>query len=393
MTSKYDWSQPGNIIIYGESATGKTTFIKYLLDLAVKSEKYTIDDIHVFTTSRYQWEAGYPHIYEDAEDLPRAQCAIINSKRQGIIVFDDFNNKINTNSSQYGDLYTRGRHVGIRVMAVAHRPKSIGKDARSSIRYAMTTFTNNVEFVHELSQMYYGGNVIELKRHLNEVNKTPFQILVTDKRNGKIWIDSAPLKQTLQEASTEDVALPNMGATQDYTADRTGNFKQNFGASKNIRQGDNSMFYDKSKTQNVYNIDNKVELRQILLKNKVNNYMKRVNQAEEQARIVKQQEFDKKQAFQTAKEELYKLCTKHYKTNQDITRQIELLKYFCQYNGIDYGNMETYSTEFMRHYYGDTEYAGRDKKIVDTVNALPIVESALAGNYVPAFRAALEKWF
>jgi Cdc6-like AAA superfamily ATPase len=129
----WDFKAPGHVCVYGGTATGKTVFMKYLID------KYTSDKsiVHIFSTSVYQW-LEYPNVYTNWSDITKVK-QIAAGNKETLVILDDFNDIVDTiHDKKYIELFTRGRHLGIRVLTVAHKPTSIGKDARESRVYWVT---------------------------------------------------------------------------------------------------------------------------------------------------------------------------------------------------------------------------------------------------------------
>lgn len=121
-------------IMFGSTGTGKTFFAKFYARKFYKCEK---DDIVVFTTNPGQWD-GYKTVTGWTQDTVKevydefaAKDKITKDKPfPYCVVFDDFNNSISTNGDNlYKEMFTSGRHKGIRCINLAHDDRAMGKTA------------------------------------------------------------------------------------------------------------------------------------------------------------------------------------------------------------------------------------------------------------------------
>lgn len=347
----YDLETPGHICVYGGTHTGKTYFIKYLINKYIQAGHYTKEQVHIFTTNAYQWEREYSKVYTEWSDIKEIKDDVIRD-RKGLIIFDDFNEQVNTSTNpEYNALFTRGRHLGIRIMTVAHKPTSIGKDARESLLYAITGFSSNLQYIQELARYYYMNQQGKLREMIVELSqKGKYSMLVINKRTGHTFVDKAPSNcgdSELSPSFGNNVSNPN----------------------NNQQFGNNKTIYGVDSSQNLtnYNIDNKVDQHQQILQHQTNNKIRQMNY-----------HFDRKMRLLKEKDECYDLCLKAYKSSEDIKRQIFLLNQFCQVSCVAHHNLEAYSKAFMNHYFPDVRYSTDFKKLS---NSYGVVKSLIDKDY------------
>ena len=139
--------EQGHILVYGQTMSGKTFFTKHILDVLKP------DNIYVFTTTN-DW-TDYNN-YHNFNRISTILNEIEYSEGSNIIVFDDFNDQINTSTDKhYIELFTRGRHKNIRVINLAHNSKAIGPTVRANTRYVFMMSTINLEESNELAKIFY----------------------------------------------------------------------------------------------------------------------------------------------------------------------------------------------------------------------------------------------
>lgn len=356
----WDLNANGHICIYGGTSTGKTVFMKYLIDKYINAGKYNDDEIYIFSTSTYQWD-GYKNVCTEWGDLKEVKNKVLKStNKRGLVVLDDFNDIIDTvHDKRYIELFTRGRHIGIRVMTVAHKPTSIGKDARESLLYAITGFSSNIDYINELSKYFYGNQNNKLQQLLREGNrKGPYTMLIINKRTEQTFTDKAPY--SVDSINTDTQNTP-------YDSNNYSDTPNSINAGV---QNTKNCVYDQSKNMTNYNINNKIEINQMFQRNEANNRLKEINY-----------QHNKKMRLLREKEECYSLCLKTIKKEEDIMRQIDLLNQFCQVSCVNRFNLENYSTSFMNHYYPEVNY--RESTIKKIGNNYGLIKSINDQDYVP----------
>lgn len=114
-----------HIFIFGTTMSGKTHLARYLCRLTQR-------EIHLFTLDTNRtWDSITCTKHHDfAELAPLYEQAT--PEHPTIIVFDDFNDRIQPTDSTYKELFTSGRHRGIRIITLAHTFAANGKTARSN---------------------------------------------------------------------------------------------------------------------------------------------------------------------------------------------------------------------------------------------------------------------
>ena len=346
----YDLESPGHICLYGGTNTGKTYFMKYLTNKYLEAKKYAMDDVYVFTTNAYQWE-DYKNVYEEWEKLKEVKNKILKTTKKGLILLDDFNNNVDTiHDKQYNDLFTRGRHMGIRVITVAHKPTSIGKDARESLLYAITGFSSNVEYISELSKYYFSNQSGLLIKLLKEgQQKGRYTMIVINKQTG--------------ETITDKAVLENNEKIEAVPAAQNGITAQSFVNTK-------SCVNDNSTNMTNYNINNQIAIKQRYEDNRVNNDLRKINyEAQKDLETYKQ------------KDECYDLCMKWNKDENDITRLVFLLNKLCSVSCVRFSNIEKWCKAFMNHNFPEVSY--NDKSTFKKIgNNYSIISNISKGNFV-----------
>lgn len=156
--------QIGHCIVYGQTFSGKTYFTKHLI------KQLNPDNVYVFTTSPHDW-VGY-ETYDNFEN--NIKNILVNSKAskdpnshecKNIVVFDDFNSEINTSQNKaYNELFTSGRHYGIRVINLAQQSKHIGPTVRSNARYIFIMAIVKEDELKKLADMFFNKDKFALKK-------------------------------------------------------------------------------------------------------------------------------------------------------------------------------------------------------------------------------------
>lgn len=283
-----------HFIIFGETFSGKTYYTKYLLEEKIKPKK-----IFVFTASPHEWNRFRPDIttiYEDnfdenanrimidhkaIIDEERSQCIAVGkeyvSHTPYVVLFDDFNEQINTKTNDiYKQLFTRGRHSGIRVINLAHTAKAIGPSARANaIMYVIMAATSDAE-IEALAEMCFENNHTALKRACRaQYELNPFNVIIINKRKKTLNIDCAPAPVVNEHDINVVVDVPpNAGVMQNpgqtmYTGIAAPNIITNVGN----KQAHN--LYDNS--QNNFNVNHEIKMTQMIESNNIHNQIKMEN--------------------------------------------------------------------------------------------------------------------
>jgi hypothetical protein len=320
---EFDLEEYGHVGVFGSTGSGKTTYIKYMLD-NLNSER---DSTHVYSTTGYQWKDVTDLVYESFDNIgdvvSSSNKKFKDSGTKTFIIFDDFNEVINTQTDKrYIALFTHGRHAGIVVINGGHTPTSMGAKARKNLKYSVIMNTSDMETLSSLSQYYLLGNTDKLIRAM----------------------DDKPDKFTAVVIENE---------TRSIKYDKAGSFSNsnNRGGGVNNEIGNKSFndcnVMDQSSTN--YNINQNIEIKNMIEANDIKNQLSMVN--------YKHRLEMKKMESQ---EELKNLILKFAKTRQDQSRMVSLLNVFITNYDVTISNAHKYITPFMSHYYPTERYAFND---------------------------------
>ena len=180
----------GHIIVYGDTNSGKTYYTKYLIN-KIKPKK-----VWVYAGVLDQWNDFYSEgVYDTFENIKEIieYCKMNKEKvkRQNkfIIVFDDFNKRINTQTNQdYISLFTEGRHQGIRIINLAHHVQDVGPVVRNNARFIVFTQLPNDE-LKRIAETYYDSKYSEILQLFHESKQ--YSVGVLDKRLKELVLDIA----------------------------------------------------------------------------------------------------------------------------------------------------------------------------------------------------------
>ena len=180
----------GHIIVYGDTNSGKTYYTKYLIkDIRPKKT-------YVFAGVMDQWldikTAGLYDTFDNIKEIVeycKENKNKVKRENKFIIVFDDFNKRINTQTNQdYLNLFTEGRHSGIRVINLAHHVQDIGPVVRNNARYIVFTKMPTDE-LKRIADLFYDGKYQEIVKAQH--NTKQYTVCVLDKRNKELQTDLA----------------------------------------------------------------------------------------------------------------------------------------------------------------------------------------------------------
>lgn len=128
--------------VFGMTGSGKTFMTKCFIRVYLGCEP---TETVIFTSQEREW-GDYPHVMpwdkdnvEDMKKMLQDKNMITEDRKfPYTVVFDDVNNIINTNQDPtYKELFTSGRHNGIRCINLAHDNKATGKTALTNVHVIM----------------------------------------------------------------------------------------------------------------------------------------------------------------------------------------------------------------------------------------------------------------
>lgn len=310
----------GAIVCYGKSGSGKTDFIKKIIEQQIQLHVVKPENVHILTRSMNdKWPYDTHHEWGDIIDIRKkikAKCCPMGEiKENSIIVVDDFNNEGGLNTStdpEYNGLFTRGRHEGIRMITVAHSAKSIGPTAREQIKYGVIFKTNVKETITQLGDLFLGYDAHKMNGMLKGL----------DLEHKALVIDVGKNKHSY--AMAEDILIKG----QDKVMDTSFNM-----ANKNVM---NSGEYNDNSSTNVQ-INMKTEIQQMIQQQTMS---QKIQTMEYDFQI----EMKKKKMEEGVKE----IILKRYKTLDDKHKIIFVLNYLSGTNMINEKNRITAQKMFMK---------------------------------------------
>ena len=135
-------SENSHMLVYGQSGSGKTTFIKHYIK--------NIDKFIIFTLSMDDWE-NKENIF-DLSSFPNLINNIDQINSYTIVIDDAGNNK--ELKELVSKLFTIGRHHNIQVIYVAHDVVDINPKSRGNIQEIYVTIANTSEFFSRLEKVF-----------------------------------------------------------------------------------------------------------------------------------------------------------------------------------------------------------------------------------------------
>lgn len=289
----------GHCLVYGQTYSGKTYFTKYLIT------QLEPENVYVFTTSKHEWQN-----YETYDNFENNIQTILNNckavkdtnstKCNNLIIFDDFNSELNTTTDKvYNELFTGGRHKGIRVINLAQQAKAVGPTVRNNIRYAFIMATILEDELKKLADMVFNKEKFALKKVVaSALQQSEYACVMIDVRSRRTSVHIAPV------IKKSNVPKDHMPVTPRLTDDTVNNqeiirevvpppgsvMREDPGnaiftgvasydqMTNDTRMGENSQFGNKyvngnmvDNSQNSFKIDYRIKNQQIVETNNINN--------------------------------------------------------------------------------------------------------------------------
>jgi hypothetical protein len=370
----------GHILVYGDTNSGKTYYTKYLISTLNFKKTY------IYAGVPDQWQKDFSNVYDNFDnikeivDVCKEKKSKVKRDNKFVIVFDDFNKRINTQTNQdYLNLFTEGRHAGIRVINLAHHVQDVGPSVRNNARFIVFTKMPDDE-LRRIAEIFYDKKYLEILRLLKDTPE--YTVGILDKRNKELLTDIAVLdihdeevkpkeetynKKDIEQIIRSIISESNNGALvmkkepeitqlqidRPEIAPLTANliegveqFESGKRVSFNVSKNANRDFMDNSQT--VYNTAIKNESKiDIVNTNHIINMTKITNEYE--AQRLKD------------KEETRYLIRKPWKSDIELKRVIHCLNNELQPRiAFDMSNYEDGCIIFMHKFYGE-DYTPPDK--------------------------------
>lgn len=353
-----------HVLIYGETNSGKTTIATKICDYLNPTKIY----IYTGVSKCYKHKFKNSEIFEDFDNIKDIKKYIIDTheKNNFIILFDDFNDKINTQTnSEYIELFTKFRHYNTRIINLAHSVKAIGRSVRLNCRYIYIFSTiNNNETIKDLAVQYFDSNNKELEKILKQArNDNFYNVIYLDRRIGSYEIINADDIKTsnvdvlsnIPENSSildkpEECNYMGCKLNESNTANASGVGVLNF-----QKKADKD-FIDNSNNKITYN--NTISSNQ-LIQSKKDQYEVKIMALH----------LEHKYSVEEKKERLKNNLLNPNRSEIDIINIIKDLKYFAKVSiDVDKSNYLDYGMLFLKKNYEiDVELYENKKNSIDTV--------------------------
>ncbi len=186
-------NESGHILIYGETNSGKTNLTIKLCHFFNPTKIF----IYTSISKCYKDVFNNSEIFENFDNIKYIKNYIIDNTTENtnfIIVFDDFNYMINTQTnSEYIELFTKYRHYNTRIINLVHSVKAVGRTIRLNCQYIyISASINNNETIKDLGIQYYNSNYRDLEKNLKDArNDNIYNFIFIDRRNNKFEIINA----------------------------------------------------------------------------------------------------------------------------------------------------------------------------------------------------------
>lgn len=200
----------GHFLIYGETNSGKTVLTKHIIEIVnpkkiwifVPRDMYDEDNLGTDDWKSHTLDGREVKVFcewskelveeikeSSKQDKKETIPGTESSQRYNMIIFDDFNNEINTHTNtDYKDLFTRGRHNNLRIANLVHNTTAIGPIARKNCRFNLImSATIDRNELKELSKVCYNGPENVFMNSLNQIRqKNKYSAMMIDKQDTRI---------------------------------------------------------------------------------------------------------------------------------------------------------------------------------------------------------------
>lgn len=349
----------GHVLIYGETGGGKTTIATKICDYLNPTKIY----IYTGVSKCYKHKFKNSEIFEDFDNIKDIKKYIIDTheKNNFIILFDDFNDKINTQTnSEYIELFTKFRHYNTRIINLAHSVKAIGRSVRLNCRYIYIFSTiNNNETIKDLAVQYFDSNNKELEKILKQArNDNIYNVIYLDRRIGSYEIINADDIKTsnvdVLSNTPENSSILDKPEECNYMGCKLN--ESNTVGVLNFQKKADKDFIDNSNNKITYN--NTISSHQ-LIQSKKDQYEVKIMSLH----------LEHKYSVEEKKERLKNNLLNPNRSEIDIINIIKDLKYFAKVSiDVDKSNYLDYGMLFLKKNYDiDVELFENKKNSIDTV--------------------------
>ena len=140
-----------HLLIYGQTESGKTTFLKRYINA-----HYNQMNVFIFCRDTNEWK-GFPNVINGTDDGALFQLENTDKYKgapdnRNLIILDDMGGLIS--QKMIAEIFTKGRHDYIQIIFLGHKPKDVDNKIRGNIKKFYVTTANTSEFFYELNDTY-----------------------------------------------------------------------------------------------------------------------------------------------------------------------------------------------------------------------------------------------
>jgi hypothetical protein len=384
----------GHIIIYGPTMCGKTLYAQYVIN------KIKVKKTYVFTRTPRDWpqtstrvlcdgnfEEEVTKMYEECEsymdekykeDPQYAQCPFA-------VVFDDYATVINmTSNKAFIDLWTRGRHAGMRIISLAHQFSSIGPSIRANSAYVCISCTAIDEEIKLLAETFFRTCPSKLSYMCKLALQTNKYIMVVIHNKTDLSVDKAPApaSQIIEhkvpmclEGLNPDPAYREIPRMEPYTNTSAASLSSpmTFGCKSAHNMFDGSV--------NNFQVNNSMQNTQLLENNDIHNKIKLANYyAERKLELTK------------LRDQFREMVYMPYRSTEDKLKMLYTLNTMLRPNPkYSLDNMDSGVEQFMQYYFPADQYKTPHYKKGD-ISSLVTASSAVLMTSNSPFASLIEAY-